>query len=739
MSTGIRPARWFAVTILLVFLLPANGAVAETVEEDVAACQLLMKRKKWSAAADAWLALFETHTRSPEILRLLPEIEESIQLCLFRKATSLPDGRTLYGSAVRDFDAKSRKVSLEFRSVEKHPLWSTDGASFHVLTLRLENDLTLEFDGWFGYYGKSRALNAMGITVYLCWNPERGSGYRLQPGFRFEKSGYGSKEDMIYSRPALIERIDPGGDRELYKRQHGTAILVLGHTIRVQRAGGTMKVYSDRKLRASASDSDFKGGFLALRSAKIQNVQIKGRLEEAFHRQKLAAWLEVKFRAWRKGSWTREDHIPAWARSPSGSAPVRSGDPLPSDAPAVTRKDLEEVLGLWRERKEAELLARIVKLGPMPERTGLFLEGLSALALSAPLRAEVALSELVTREPAFGGGWLFLGIARFRLRRIEEARTDLARAAELGCDGVEHAIAGASVALYEGELAQADGILADARSRGLSSRLLNSFATWLHRAKTGPRWTQRYEYEGRSHVVQSDHSKEICRDVGKLLEASLLAYLNRYPRVTRPGGKVRVYVFASRQGFLAYAGELGRNLESAAGAYSVMTRELLLWMPQSNRSKLMETVRHEGFHAFLHEFIEQVPPWLDEGYAQYFERGRMSGRRLALGEADLDLVRRIRGRWRPTPESLNALLAFDHTTFMADAPANYARAWALVHFLESTKDRKLRTLKDRFFEELRSGRTPEEAKKSVFDPVLDHLASKFDAHWSELLKKTIER
>lgn len=737
--TGTPSVRRLAAAILIALLLPAGVAVAETVEEDVAACRLLTKREKWAAAADAWKALFTNHGGSAEVVRLLPEIEEGLQLCLFRKATPRPNGQTLYGIAVKKFDDRSRKIELAFVNVDDHPLWITSGA-LHILDLRMENDVSVQFTGWFGMFEKRRTLNATGVSVYFCWDPDLGVGYRLHPGFRFERAGYGTQDDLVWSRPALIERIDPAGDRELYRKQHGTAIQVLGHTIRAQRSGGGLRIYTDGKLRASASDRRHKGGFLAIGAAKVRMVDVKGRLEEKFHRQKVAAWLGEKYAAWRKNSWVRAHHIPAWTSAPTGPEPTAAGaDLLPSDAPEKSRKELLALLELRRQRKVAELIVGVAKLADVPERTGLLLRGLADLALSAPLQAEAALSKLVEAEPGFGGGWLYRGIARFRLRRMEEAKADLKRAAELGADPLELALARSLVALFEGNVAEADRILADARARGIRSEILDSYVGWFHRAKAGPRWTQRYEYAGRSHVVRSDHSQDICKEVGKLLETSLLAYLNRYARVTRPAGKVRVYVFASRKGFLTYAGALGHDLESAAGAYNPITRELLLWMPEIGRAELMATVRHEGFHGFLHAFVEHMPPWLNEGYAQYFERGKISGRKLDLGDADLDLVRRIRGKWRPTREAVDALLGLDQAAFMADASANYARAWALVHFLESTSDRKLRALKDRYFEELRAGRTPAEAKKSVFDPVLDRLAEKFDEHWSELLKKTIEK
>ena len=232
--------------------------------------------------------------------------------------------------------------------------------------------------------------------------------------------------------------------------------------------------------------------------------------------------------------------------------------------------------------------------------------------------------------------------------------------------------------------------------------------------------------------MESDHSKKVCGEIGRLLESSLLAYLNRFPKVQRPKHVVHVLVFANRESFIAYAGELGEDLTRAAGAYKPISWELRLYVPSWDPDALRNNAQHECFHAFMHEFAEDVPRWFDEGYAQYFGQAYREGDRLRLGSVDRDALKTLRASRSVTRERLETLMGLDHAGFMAEAGFNYALSWALVHFLEETMDGKLRLLNRTFFESLRNGESPEEARRRIYHPVMEHLATGFARHLASL-------
>ncbi len=95
--------------------------------------------------------------------------------------------------------------------------------------------------------------------------------------------------------------------------------------------------------------------------------------------------------------------------------------------------------------------------------------------------------------------------------------------------------------------------------------------------------------------------------------------------------------------------------------------------------RMGEDLRHEVTHAYLHAAVPNVPLWLDEGLAEYYEVPRSSQ---GLNRPDLDglLAALKRGSWQP---SLARLERFETSHEMTQE--EYCEAWAWVHFLLETR------------------------------------------------------
>jgi hypothetical protein len=85
-------------------------------------------------------------------------------------------------------------------------------------------------------------------------------------------------------------------------------------------------------------------------------------------------------------------------------------------------------------------------------------------------------------------------------------------------------------------------------------------------------------------------------------------------------------------------------------------------------------LRHEATHALLHASGADLPLWLDEGLAEYFEVPRADGgynaEHLARLPKDID------GGWRPDLARLETLQEVRRMT-----PRDYRESWAWVHYL----------------------------------------------------------
>jgi hypothetical protein len=113
---------------------------------------------------------------------------------------------------------------------------------------------------------------------------------------------------------------------------------------------------------------------------------------------------------------------------------------------------------------------------------------------------------------------------------------------------------------------------------------------------------------------------------------------------------------------------------------------------EEHTQHMMCAIRHEGFHAFLDQFlfeeglVEHVPRWLNEGLAQYFENGRVEAGRLVLGQVDSAMLAAFRRSGALV--SIEELVASDANDYIAhkigdavNSESHYLTAWRLVHLL----------------------------------------------------------
>lgn len=111
-----------------------------------------------------------------------------------------------------------------------------------------------------------------------------------------------------------------------------------------------------------------------------------------------------------------------------------------------------------------------------------------------------------------------------------------------------------------------------------------------------------------------------------------------------------------------------------------------------------EDLRHEVSHCYLHAVVPNLPLWLDEGLAEYFEVGAS---RRGLNRTHLDFLRaQLRdGSWQPNLSRMETLRSAATMT-----QVDYAESWAWVHFLLQGGVDKRELLTD-YLSELRQGKT----------------------------------
>jgi hypothetical protein len=160
---------------------------------------------------------------------------------------------------------------------------------------------------------------------------------------------------------------------------------------------------------------------------------------------------------------------------------------------------------------------------------------------------------------------------------------------------------------------------------------------------------------------------------------------------------VTVYLFSDELSYAKYI-QARYPLLPPRRAYFVGTsKELAVYTFWGD--KIQEDLRHEYTHGVLHASLQDVPLWLDEGLAEYFEvttrptgLNREYATRLAISLAQ---------GWHPNLDRLEAL---EQVPDMQKA--DYQESWAWVHFLLHHSDESRAVLAG-YLHELRTTSKPE--------------------------------
>jgi hypothetical protein len=180
---------------------------------------------------------------------------------------------------------------------------------------------------------------------------------------------------------------------------------------------------------------------------------------------------------------------------------------------------------------------------------------------------------------------------------------------------------------------------------------------------------------------------------------------------------VHVYLFENRERYLHFMRTKYPELPVRRAFFVAQprgmrgTEDLLVYTYWGDR--INEDLRHELTHALLHSVLREVPLWLDEGLAEYFE---VPPGWKGVNYRHLDQLRRDGGAtFRPDLVRLEQL-----TEVQQMAPAEYREAWAWVHFmLHSTPENKKVLIK--YMRELRTNTDPGKLRPRLAEacPTLD--------------------
>jgi len=208
-------------------------------------------------------------------------------------------------------------------------------------------------------------------------------------------------------------------------------------------------------------------------------------------------------------------------------------------------------------------------------------------------------------------------------------------------------------------------------------------------------------------------------------------------------------IYSSRSEYLdAMEAEGLTNMAWSAAYWCQQRREIVACRPpaifeSSSDAELLRTFRHEAFHQYLSyaSSMMAVSPWLNEGYAQYFEEGPSVSERVP-SKADWGADGMSPDDLKRVSEMLPALLAMDYREFYDGTDEarrfKYRLALSIALFIEHGAKKvrfdPFKDLKRRYFKALFENGDMREATSAAFESA-DGLKL-FVAEWLKFWKNT---
>ncbi len=161
---------------------------------------------------------------------------------------------------------------------------------------------------------------------------------------------------------------------------------------------------------------------------------------------------------------------------------------------------------------------------------------------------------------------------------------------------------------------------------------------------------------------------------------------------------VQVYLFEDRERYERFMRSKYPDLPKRRAFFvaqprSVGGEDLLVYTYWGDR--IQQDLRHELTHALLHSVLKDVPLWLDEGLAEFYE---MPASWKGTNYQHLEAIRR--GGFQPNLARLEQLSKVEQM-----APPEYREAWAWVHLMLRGKP-EAKTVLLNYLQQLRTNPNP---------------------------------
>lgn len=750
-----RTAFLLALAAIALGVVPPGGTEKEF-EESLQIVDRMIGSGKAKKAKESLLAALEAHRDDTFVLYHLSEIENALKRAAFWSSNTKPEPKSLVSGELVSWSATTGEIKVRYalkaeksgNSKSEKPGTTKPEKGGNPQTGESETkkigksshpefadfDLVdrfcihpVAFDGPFTVEVKGTSwpeLTKEGHvpTILVCaeWNRAIGVQYGL-----FSSSGVTVPSQILQIEGDDVSKLDVASATGTEGAEYDAKVVV---------GTSTMTAFlDDKRVLSAARSGPIDGRFAFANFRGVREVFITGKVTPSWLMNVVDDSVQKRWAEFEK-TYKAADDLPPWLRERAWAG-VRpdsdSEDTLPDEKTEKGRAQIVRFAKLLKERNWASALEFTEKAAPdeLAESSRAYLRAIALMRLGRQAEALEACEKSCSLEPRYLPARrmrMALESSRKTVRdQIEDGRSLVADFPKEPGPYVELA----ALLLRDGEPEEARALVRGAIDGGVPAGTLEATEELVSRAIRGPDWPKSFEYRSDHYVVSSDISERICSEAAVLLEKFYTKFDLHLRHVAPKHRKhmLRVYLFSGRAGYEAYTKVLnGEEMKNTAGMYSPIVKQLLIWnLP--NHEQILETIRHEGFHQYLDDLVEDAPRWFNEGLATYYQGSKLVKGRWSDGDIRPEYVEVLKKR-KLVP--LAQFLRLGAPEFMDEkgVDLNYAQSWAFVHFLLSSGGEN-KKLFDRLFDALASGARAGAAVDEVFpEAVTTRLDADFAAY-----------
>ncbi len=251
--------------------------------------------------------------------------------------------------------------------------------------------------------------------------------------------------------------------------------------------------------------------------------------------------------------------------------------------------------------------------------------------------------------------------------------------------------------------------------------------------------------QSRYYSIRSDLPADQTRALSEHLDTMYEEYSRRLVQQAglrrRSPEYLSVYIFAFQQDYLdTMRTQFGLNATGSGGMFFVSPRGagLAFFVENLPKQRVAHVVQHEGFHQFAYAYFgNELPPWLNEGLAEFFGESVVEGRTVVIGQASPQVVTQVR-----TAIERDAHIPFLDILQMDDkrwadrvrsggAALQYMQSWSMVHFLVYGDKGKYQGYFEALLKMVNAGSKPYDAMRAAFRFTSDADVVAFEKKWKE--------